>query len=262
MNLTVFDIAALAVVGVFAFIGLRKGLIAEVFKILGIIIGITLALHYVNRVAAVVHNFAALGDKVEKAVAFILILLLTIAVFIYLARIARVIFNFALMGWLDKGGGLLFGSIKGALVISAFLPLFMFLPDSISFVKDTKRNSVAYKYLQGFAPQVYNSIAKLIPGSDNFATKIQAAFPTAGTFNKLSKRNIDPAQINLFQQFMGTDESAMLKELQKQLGDDFKVEDINFDNLNMDTGDKDKLQKLLDKTGIDSKKKPRKNRRN
>ena len=262
MDITVFDIIAISVIGVFAFLGFRKGLIAEVLKIMGIIVGITLALQYVNRVAAVIHNFAALGEKVEKTLAFVLILLLTIAVFIYLARIAKVIFNFALMGWLDKSGGLLLGSIKGALIISAFLPLFMFLPDSISFVKETKHNSAIYKNLQGFAPQVYNSIAKLIPGSDNFATKIQDAFPTAGTFNKLSKGNIDPAQINMFQQFMGTDESAMLKELQKQLGDDFKVEDINFDNLNMGAGDKDKLQKLLDKTEAESKKKPKKNRRN
>ena len=264
MNLTVFDIAALAVIAVFAFIGLRKGLIAEVFKILGIIVGITLALQYTSQVAAIVHNFAALGPKVEKALAFVLVLLLTIAVFIYLARIAKAIFRVALMGWLDKSGGLLIGGFKGALIISAFLPLFAFLPNSIDFVKETKLDSIIYKYLQGFAPKVYDTIGKAIPGSESFAAKIKDAFPTAGTFDKIKAGEIDQDQINMFQQFMGSEESAMLKELQKQLGDDAKIEDIKFDDLNNDIGDKEKAQKILDQYQVRSdkdKKKSKKRRR-
>ncbi len=261
MNLTVFDIAALAVIVVFAFIGLRKGLIAEVLKILGIIVGITLALQYTSRVAAVIHNFATLGDKVEKALAFVLILLLTIAVFIYLARIAKVLFRVALMGWLDKSGGLMLGGLKGALIISAFIPLFAFLPNSIAFVNDTKRDSMIYKYLQGFAPKVYNTIGKAIPGSESFAAKFKDAFPTAGTFDKMKAGKIDQNQINMFQQFMGSDESAMLKELQKQLGDKVKIEDIKFKDLNLDIGDKEKAQKILDQYQVGSDKDKKKSKR-
>ena len=261
MNLTVFDIAALAVIAVFAFIGLRKGLIAEVFKILGIIVGITLALQYTSPVAAVIHNFATLGDNVEKALAFVLILLLTIAVFIYLARIAKVLFRVALMGWLDKSGGLILGGLKGALIISSLLPLFAFLPNSIGFVKETKQNSIIYNYLQGFAPIVYDTIGKAIPGSESFAAKIKDAFPTAGTFDKMKAGEIDQDQINMFQQFMGSDESAMLKELQQQLGDDAKIEDIKFNDLNLDNGDKEKAQKILDQYQVSSDKDKKKSKR-
>lgn len=261
MNLTVFDIAAFAVIAVFAFIGLRKGLIAEVFKILGIIVGITLALQYTSQVAAVIHTFAALSDKVEKALAFVLILLLTIAVFIYLARIAKVLFRVALMGWLDKSGGLMLGGLKGALIISSLLPLFAFLPNSIDFVKETKQNSIIYNYLQGFAPKVYDTIGKAIPGSESFAAKIKDAFPTAKTFGKMNAGEIDQDQINMFQQFMGSDESAMLKELQKQLGDDAKIEDMKFNDLNLDIGDKEKAQNILDQYQISSDKDKKKSKR-
>lgn len=263
MNLTVFDIAALAVIGVFAFIGLRKGLIAEVFKILGIIVGITLALQYTSRVAAVIHNFATLGPKVEKALAFVLILLLTIAVFIYLARIAKVLFRVALMGWIDKSAGLLLGGLKGALIISAFLPLFAFLPNSIAFVNDTKRDSIIFKHLQTFAPVVYDTIGKAIPGSESFAAKLKDAFPSAGTFDKMRTGQIDQDQINMFQKFMGSDESAILKELQKQLGDNAKIEDIKFNDINLDIGDKEKAQKILDQyqAGSDKDKKKSKRKR-
>ncbi len=261
MNLTVFDIVALAVIGVFAFIGLRKGLISEVLKILGIVVGITLALHYTSRVAAVLHNFASLGPKVEKVLAFILVLLLTIAAFIYLARIAKAIFRVAMMGWLDKSGGLLVGGLKGALIISAFLPLFAFLPSSIDFVKETKRHSIVYKYLQGFAPKVYDTIGKAIPGSESFAAKIKDAFPTTGTLNELKTGQIDEQQINMFQKFMGSDESAMLKELQNQLGDDAKVEDLKFEDLNLSADDQAKVKKMLEQAQTGSKKDKKSSRR-
>ncbi len=245
MDLTVFDVIAVAVVGVFALLGLRKGLISEVFKILGIVVGITLALQYINPMAKIIHSFAATTEQVEKVIAFILILVFTMVVFIYLARVAKLVFKVALMGWLDKGGGLLFGGLKGALILSAFLPLFAFLPDKIDFIKETKKKSTAYKYLQGFAPAVYDTIAKTIPGADNFASKIKNAFPAAGSFDKLSKGEVDPDQLNVMQNFMGSDESALLKELQKNLGDDVEIQDMRMKDIDLNSSDRKKLDKML-----------------
>ncbi|MFH1853497.1 MAG: CvpA family protein [Candidatus Neomarinimicrobiota bacterium] len=251
MELTIFDIIAVTVIGLFAFLGFRKGLVAEVFKILGVVIGIVLALQYMAKGAVMIHSFAQLDPRIEKVLAFIAILLITIMVFIYLAKIAKLIFKMALMGWLDRGGGLLFGGLKGALIISSFLPLFLILPDSIAFVKETRNDSIIYKYLQGFAPKVYDSIAMIVPGSESFADKLKSVIPSGGSLSKISAGEVDLESLNMIQQFMGSEDSEMLQELQKQLGD-MKIEDMN-----LNTAQPKEIQDILDKYTKDKKKKKR-----
>ena len=73
-----------------------------------------------------------------------------------------------MISWLDNAGGVLFGGLKAAIIISSLLPLFMFLPQSFKFVQDTRENSIVFRYLQGFAPQVYQYLLENVPGAESF----------------------------------------------------------------------------------------------
>ncbi len=255
MDLTVFDIIAVAVIGLFAFLGFRKGLVSEVFKILGVVTGIILAIQNIEKGAAVIHGMAKLDPRIEKVLAFIAILLVTIIVFIFLAKVAKTIFKMALMGWLDRSGGLAFGGLKGALIISAVLPLFAFLPDKIDFVKETKRDSIIYKYLNGFAPKVYDTIGQMIPGSKSFADQFKDAFPSAGALDKLNSGDFEIDDLNMIQNFMGDENSEMLKTLQKQLGD------MDVQQMDLKTASPKEVEELLEKYTKDGDKKKRKKKR-
>ncbi len=254
MELTVFDIVAFAVIGLFAFLGLRKGMITEVFKILGIVIGLVLAIKYLAQGAAIIHSFAKLDPRIEKVLAFIVILLITIVVFTLFAKLTKSIFKMALMGWLDRSGGLAFGGLKGALIISSLLPLFAFLPDNIQFVKETKQDSVIYKYLRGFAPKIYNTIGQLIPGSQSFADQIKDVIPSSGTLGKLQSGDFEIDDLNMIQNFMGDEDSEMLKTLQEQLGD------VDIQQMDLNTASPKEVQEMLDKYTKEADKKKKKKR--
>lgn len=245
MSVSTFDIVALAAIGFFAFNGFRKGLIIEVFKILGVITGLLLAMQYMRAAAALLHSLFPLTQQVENVIGFILIFILTMVVFMTLARFVKYVFKVVLMGWLDRSGGILLGGIKGALIVSAFLPLLLFLPDTIAFVKDTREHSLAYRYLRGFAPRVYDTLGQVIPGSKSFTEKIMDSLPAAKSLGNLGSGQVDTQALNQAKQVLGTEESALLEEVQSQLKE---FENLDVENLDLkDLGIKSGSEMLKDK---------------
>jgi len=220
MNANMIDIIALALVAFFMYKGMNKGLVAEVFKILGVIIGFMLAIQNIQTGSAIVRSFISTNDQVEKVLGFILIFIIVMGVTMLLANFVNSFLNLVLLGWIDKTGGVLFGGLKGALIISSILSVLAFLPDSVASVKDLRYDSLAYTHLRGFAPKVYDFIFKIVPGSDSFAGKLKEVFPMVGSLPGFGEGS-SPISGNPMNQLMGKDNKGLLEEFKDATGSDF-----------------------------------------
>lgn len=101
--------------------GLAQGLIRSLFSIVGLIVGIVLAANFYKQLGGML-TFISNPD-IANIVAFIIIMLATMAVAALIAFILRSLIQALMLGWVDKIGGAIFGFFLGALSVSALLAI-------------------------------------------------------------------------------------------------------------------------------------------
>lgn len=129
MNL--LDLGIIIVVSLTTIRGFFKGIIREVTSIFGVIASFFLASMYYKDLSSLLSPFTPDHRTMVAIFGFILIFVLSIFLFHLLAMITRGAIRLALLGWLDRTLGGVFGLIKGV-IITFFLitGLMLFYPDS------------------------------------------------------------------------------------------------------------------------------------
>jgi membrane protein required for colicin V production len=110
--------------------GYRTGLIQSVFSLLGLIGGIAIAswnyTHFVGNLQPILHNRA-----LTEAVAFALIALAVMLIAGLAGMLVKSMIHGVGLGWLDKLAGLVFGLLRGALlVVLCIVTLAAFFPET------------------------------------------------------------------------------------------------------------------------------------
>jgi len=134
MNLV--DIVILLLVVASAVVGFRSGLIQSIFSLLGLIAGIAVAswnyMHFAVELAPMVHSLA-----LAEAIWFCLIAIAVMLITGVLGLLIRGLVHGVGLGWLDKALGLVFGVLRGAVlvtlcivVLAAFFPETRWLGDA------------------------------------------------------------------------------------------------------------------------------------
>jgi membrane protein required for colicin V production len=158
--MSVIDIVLLIIIGVFAVKGLFKGLIAEVFGILGLILGYVLSFQIYTPIGKIIESFGV-NSKVASSTAFVLSFLLIYIGIFFLGKILSKFSKTIKLGWADKTFGFMFGGAKAAVIISIILSLLVsFVPSNTSFTKQLKSSFVS-KNLLMLTPYVFDVLNKI-----------------------------------------------------------------------------------------------------
>ena len=154
------DIVILIIIGVFGIKGLFKGLISEVFGILGLILGYLLAFQYYNLGAKFLNYFGVSKNIADKA-GFVVAFLAVYVVIIIIGFLLKKFFKKIKLGWLDKTGGFFFGALKAAVIISVVLSFIIAtMPPKAQFRKDLKKSAVT-RYILALTPYVFDILNKI-----------------------------------------------------------------------------------------------------
>ena len=168
-NITVDSIIIIAL-GFFAFKGFRKGLILEVFKLIGIFGGFLAAAKYFSGGTGILIRQFDMGPNVAAGVSFILIFVLVAGTARFIAGAIKKLMEFSMLGWVDRGGGALFGALKASFIIRSVLLAISFIPGDFS--KNLEKKSKFYTPMKGIAPMVYDGIYGMFPDALSFQDKI------------------------------------------------------------------------------------------
>lgn len=188
-----FDIFVFTVLGIFALIGIKKGLVEELLKIVGLIVAIIVASHFVNVGADLLADFFNTQPGKMTVVSFIVIALGTMIVFRILIAMIKGILRFAMLGWLDRTGGAAFGTVKGAILLSALVWLFILLPTG-EIVSELEDESKSFPVVRSVVPSLYQVFKAVLPASGTFMDQVRGYIPleeASEELTKLSKRALE-----------------------------------------------------------------------
>jgi membrane protein required for colicin V production len=156
----IIDIAFITLMIVAIFKGLSKGFIVAIFSFLGFMIGLAAAVKLSAIVAGYLGRHVFTGSRWLPVISFLLVFIVVILLVGWGARLVRKIVDIAMLGWLDRIGGVVLYVIIYTLIFSVIL----FFAEKILWLKTSvTRDSVVYATIAPWGPKVIDHIGNIIP---------------------------------------------------------------------------------------------------
>ncbi len=135
MNL--LDIVLATIIGFCLIRGIFRGLIKELSSIIGVVSGFYAAYSYYPLIAKFLKRWIA--DTGYANILACLILFIGIYITISIAGVLiKYLMNIVFLGWTDRICGLIFGTLKGVLIVSVIVVMLTaFLPKNSAILKDS-----------------------------------------------------------------------------------------------------------------------------
>lgn len=153
--MSIADIIIGVILILFAIAGYKKGLIIEAFYLASLIIGIYGAMFFSDFVADALSDLINTKPEYMALIAFLLTFILIAALIRYLARIIKDIIDNLFLGIIDQLGGLVFGFIKGALIISIVIMIL-----NITGLSENINNKAKKSFLYSKTESIANVLYK------------------------------------------------------------------------------------------------------
>ena len=169
----ILDIIVVFLLGLALFKGLRKGLIVGVFSFLAFIVGLAAALKLSAVTAEYIGGNVSVSKQWLPILAFVLVFLLVVFLVRLGAKALEGVARLALLGWLNKLGGVVLFSLLYLLVFSVLL----FYAESLQLINPTTTAaSVTYPFLQPLGPKIMATVGLIIPFFKNMFSQLTQFF--------------------------------------------------------------------------------------
>ncbi len=162
--------------------GYQKGLIIALFSIIALVVGLAAALKLSAVVAIYLQHNTTLTSRWLPVLSFALVFFMVVFLVHLGGKLIEKTFEMALMGWMNRLGGMLLYAVLYTIIYSVCL----FYADKINgFEKATIESSVIYPKVQPLAPKVINGMGNLIPLFKDTFQQLEDFF--AGVSNKIQQ---------------------------------------------------------------------------
>ena len=149
------DIIIAVVLFLFAWKGLRKGIIIEVVTLVAFGAGIYGAMRFSDFTAERLVEYIEVDPKYLNTIAFVLTFIILVVLVNLVGRVVSNLVKSMNLGFFDRLGGFLFGAAKGVLLCSVLLMVLVNL-NWVGFVKEeAKQESKLYPYVEMTVPYIY-----------------------------------------------------------------------------------------------------------
>ncbi|MCD6205225.1 MAG: CvpA family protein [Candidatus Marinimicrobia bacterium] len=171
---TLFDLVALIIIGALGFIGLRRGLIEEALKFVGIILASSLAVRFYGLGVALIADIFNVSEGIRTVIGFVIVFLIVYLSVQLLSSILKRIVSSLNLVWLDRLSGLAFGAVKGVLIMSIVVWCFSIFSGT-QIVNKLEAGSPAYILLSHCETNLIGMF-KLEQRSDSLKESIRGIF--------------------------------------------------------------------------------------
>jgi membrane protein required for colicin V production len=153
--------------------GWRRGLIIAVFSVVAGIVGLAAALKLSTVVAAYLKDSTNVSVQWLPFLSFAIVFIGVVLLIRWAANLMEASLEVALLGWVNRLGGIVLYVIVYTL---AFSVLLFFAAQLKLFSEDTIARSVIYPRIQPWGPAVINTFAKLVPWFKDMFTELEDFF--------------------------------------------------------------------------------------
>ena len=166
------DIIILIILAFFCVKGFFRGFIMEAFTLVGLVLAYIIALREMSALAVVFGKAVDVPPWAATALSFFLIFVVVVVFCRLIAGALRKLLQWTLLGWLDRGGGVVSGLFKGALVASLLALLVTLIPASEGMEK-AQKDSFFFQPVRSVAPAVFNFVKRTIPQTKSFYEEVR-----------------------------------------------------------------------------------------
>ena len=161
--------------------GFRNGFIKEVASLVALVLGLYFAIYFSDVVADWLLQYFDIGHRWLFIVAFILTFIVVVLLVSLIGKLLSNIASLAALGFLNRFMGLVFGVLKGIVIMSALIMLFEMIDSKASILKkDVKEGSLLYKPVESVIPFILGNFENI-----NFDD------PSWEDFKKKAKDSVD-----------------------------------------------------------------------
>jgi len=163
-----------AVIVIFAIIkGIQRGLIVGLFSFLAIIIGLAAAIKLSAVVAGHIGKAIKISDAWLPLISFAIVFIVVILLVRLGANLIQKSVEIAMLGWINRIGGILFYLAIYIIVYSVLL----FYAEQIKLLQpNTAKESVTYSWIQPLGPKVIDGFAFVFPFFKNMFRDLEKFF--------------------------------------------------------------------------------------
>lgn len=155
------------------FKGFKQGLLLGLFSFVAIIIGLAAAVKLSAVVAGHLNQSVNVSAEWLPVLSFILVFIIVVLLVRWGAKLLEAAFEVAMLGWVNRIGGILFFSAIYLIVFSVLL----FYATQINLIQPhATENAVTYPYVSWLGPRVIDLFGKLIPWFKNMFIQLQDFF--------------------------------------------------------------------------------------
>lgn len=140
--------------------GYQRGLIIGLFSLVAVIIGLAAAMKLSVVMADYLGKAVNISSQWMPVISFAVVFLLVILLIRLGAKVIEKTVQMAMMGWLNKIGGIL---LFVAIYITVFSVLIFYAEQLKLLQQDTIDKSVTYSFIQPWGPKAINGFGSVVP---------------------------------------------------------------------------------------------------
>lgn len=142
-----------------AYKGFSRGFVIEVATLLGLILGVYIAIKFSDYTENILRDFLDISSKYLSYIALSVTFLLVVVVIYLLGKMLTKLVDIVSLGLVNKLLGTVLGIAKSFVILCIILLIVDALDDKFQFMnKEVKENSLFYNPFLNFAQQMYNMI--------------------------------------------------------------------------------------------------------
>ena len=145
-----------------SYIGARNGLSEEIFRIIGVLLGLFLSIKFYSPLGSRINSTISLPQEFIDGATFLILILLSMLSLKLISLGLTKIVKLAFADKIDKWGGFIVGLFRGAVLMSLLFMLFSIIQVDY-LVKSVEERSLTGPYVEKIAPNVYQAIARTSP---------------------------------------------------------------------------------------------------
>ena len=140
--------------------GYRRGLIVGLFSLAAVIIGLAAAMKLSIVADKYIGKVISISDEWMPVISFAVVFLIIVLLIRLGARAIEKTIQIAMLGWVNKIGGIIFYAAVYTVVFSVIL----FYAEQMKWLQpETINKSVTYSFVQPWGPKAINGFGSIIP---------------------------------------------------------------------------------------------------
>ena len=163
--------------------GYKRGLIVAIFSFIAIIIGLAAAMKLSVVVASYIGKAVKVFAEWLPVLSFVVVFIIIYLLIRWGAKMIEKTVQFAMLGWLNKLGGIVF---YVALYTNIYSVILFYTGQTGVINPETRKKSVTYSFIQPWGPKAINGLGVAIPAFRNIFSDLEKFF------GKLSKEISEP----------------------------------------------------------------------